>query len=102
MGRLNDGSITADGPKMTVADLHRFCVDANASAEKFDMDRWYYVTKNKDTGVSDVRALDGDQAIRVRRAGAGWKPDYHGWDAERLEGEGRLLRWFFKQGGPLE
>lgn len=97
MAKIDFGG-SAGGTSMNESDMLAWCARNNEWAARIGFERWWFVSRNKETGQITIGAVDGVVATEVQRVATGWRPDYRGWSETRLRDHERHLRWYFNQG----
>lgn len=82
--------------------LREWCWKRNLQAKEGKWPHWIYVSRDKETGTLTCKARTGADAMDVIKVLRGWKPDFRGWDQERLDAEFRILRHMGRMGMPDE
>lgn len=98
MAKIDFGGGGAGAVNFTGDDMLRWCAEKNEWAARIKFERWWFVSKSKDTGQVTIACVDGLAATEVWRLAGGWRPDYRGWSEIKLSDHERHLRWYLNQG----
>ena len=98
MGRLSQVSETQG--RLSEEFLREWCWGHNQRCIEAGYPHWLYVSKDKETGAMTTKARSGADATDVINVGRGIRPDYHGWSADRLASEYRILSMMLRMGMP--
>lgn len=81
-------------------EMREWCWEKNQQCREAKFAHWLSVSKDKESGSFICRARSGADAMDVIDLLNGKRPDYVGWDEERLDNEFRILRHIARMGMP--
>lgn len=103
---MDNGIVTRKGTDHTTSvrrtedELRSWCWEKNQQCRDVRFSHWLYVNRDKDTGSVTCKSRVGSDALDVIKLLGGWRPDFFGWDKDRLDSEFRILRHIARMGMP--
>lgn len=88
------------GIRRTEDELRAWCWEKNQQCRDARFSHWLSVSKDKDTVALSCKSRVGSDALDVIKVLSGWRPDFFGWDKDRLDSEFRILRHIARMGMP--
>ena len=90
----------AIGVRRSEEEMREWCWSKNQQCRDAGYAHWLYVHRDKATGSLVSKSRAGADALDVIKLLNGIKPEYVGWEEDRLASEERILRYCARMGMP--